>query len=63
MEKVNEMDIIGVSDAARLLNVSESSVRYWVKTGRLPALRTPSGHRLFMRADVEALAQTRGARK
>ena len=57
------MDIIGVSDAARLLNVSESSVRYWVKTGKLPALRTPSGHRLFIRADVEALVNSRGARE
>ena len=57
------MDILGVSDAARLLGVSESSVRYWHRTGKLPALRTPAGHRLFLRADIEALVKERACRR
>ena len=49
---------IGVSEAARLLRISEPSVRYWHKTGRLrAAFRTPTGQRFFWREEVEALAR------
>ena len=56
------MNVISVSDAARILGTSESSVRYWQKTGKLPAFRTPRGQRIFLRSDVEALARARGAK-
>lgn len=56
------MDVISVSDAARILQASESSVRYWTKTGQLPAMFTPRGQRLYLRCDVEALARKRADR-
>ena len=56
------MDIVSVSDAARILRTSESSVRYWMATGKLAGFKTPRGQRLFLLADVEALAQARGRR-
>ena len=50
---------LGVSDTARLLRVSESAVRAMEKAGKLQALRTSSGHRIFDRAVVERIAAER----
>jgi excisionase family DNA binding protein len=49
------------SEAARLLRISESSVRALERAGRLPAQRTESGQRIFSRADVERVAAQRAA--
>jgi excisionase family DNA binding protein len=47
-----------VGEAAKILQLSESMVRYLDRTGQLPAKRI--GHvRVFERADVEALAEER----
>jgi excisionase family DNA binding protein len=49
-----------VSQAARLLDTSESTVRYMARRGQLPCTRVgTAGPRLFSRADVEALADAR----
>jgi excisionase family DNA binding protein len=52
-------DLMTPSDAARVLGLSADSVRVLGDTGRLPALRTVSGRRLFRRGDVEHLAAER----
>ena len=52
-------DLMTPSDAARILGLSADSVRVLGDTGRLPALRTVSGRRLFRRGDVERLAADR----
>jgi excisionase family DNA binding protein len=44
-----------ISEAAALLGVSVKTVRRWEDKGYLSAVRTPSGHRRFRRAEVEAL--------
>jgi predicted site-specific integrase-resolvase len=41
---------------AKLCGVTPSTVRFWERTGRIPALRTENGVRLFSREDVERLA-------
>jgi excisionase family DNA binding protein len=51
------------SDVARLLSVSSDTVRLWERLGRLPALKTAGGTRLFDRRDVEQLAREREARR
>ena len=50
------------NEAAQLLGVSPETVRQWERTGRLPAMKTLGGVRLFNRCDVERLAQSRGAK-
>ncbi|MBV9958343.1 MAG: helix-turn-helix domain-containing protein, partial [Acidobacteria bacterium] len=40
------------SEAARLLGVSEASVKRWADSGLLPALKTAGGHRRFRPEDV-----------
>lgn len=57
------MDLLCTSDAARLLGVSPDMVRYYARTGRLPASRTPGGVRFFRREDVEAFGQARSWRR
>lgn len=50
-------DPIFTSAAAQLLCVSEATVRLWERNGRLSAVRTHRGVRLFERAEIEALAE------
>jgi excisionase family DNA binding protein len=51
------------NEAARVLGVSPQTVRVLERTGRLPALRTEGGVRLFDRRDVERLAREREERR
>jgi excisionase family DNA binding protein len=52
-------DLLTPSDAARVLGLSADSVRVLSDSGRLPAMRTISGRRLFRRMDVDRLALQR----
>jgi DNA-binding transcriptional MerR regulator len=51
-----------VSTAARVLRVSEASVKAFERRGLLPATRTESGVRLFAPRDVQRLATDRANR-
>lgn len=53
-------DLMTSTDAARVLALSADMVRVLARNGKLPvAGRTIGGVRLFRRADVEQLAETR----
>jgi excisionase family DNA binding protein len=52
-------DLMTVADAAEILGLSVDMVRLLERSGRLPALRTTRGIRLFRRADVDRLAEER----
>jgi excisionase family DNA binding protein len=43
--------------AARYCGVSPYTVRNWVNSGRLPAFRTPGGHRRIRRPDLDAFLE------
>jgi excisionase family DNA binding protein len=60
--RMPELDLLSVGDAAAILGLSPDMVRVLHRQGRLPALRTPGGMRLFLRTDVEKLAREREAR-
>lgn len=55
-------DFLTVSDAAAICAVAAATIRQWEAAGKIPALRTAGGMRLFKRADVEQIASTRAAR-
>jgi excisionase family DNA binding protein len=57
------LDLLTVGDAAAILGLSPDMVRVLHRQGRLPALRTPGGYRLFKRRDVERLALERSRSK
>lgn len=50
------MRTVGVAEAARLLEVSEQTVRNWSDSGLLETERTPKGHRRFTTEAIEELS-------
>jgi DNA-binding transcriptional MerR regulator len=60
MQKQSDEMLTG--EVARLAEVVPATVRLWEKQGKLAAVRTTSGVRLFNRADVEAIIRSRKAR-
>src|SRR5690625_4739469 len=48
------MPTFQISEASELLGVSADTVRRWVDSGRLPATRSASGHRLLDGTDLAA---------
>jgi excisionase family DNA binding protein len=56
-------ELLTPADAARILGVVPATVRQLALKGRLPALRTASGMRLFRREDVEQLREARAAKR
>ncbi|MDO8136765.1 MAG: helix-turn-helix domain-containing protein [Candidatus Brocadiales bacterium] len=47
--------MLKVSEVARLLSVSEYTVRRWTREKLLTVFRTPTGRWLYKREDVEKL--------
>jgi len=59
---VSEIErLLSPSQAARRACVSDQTVKYWIRTGRLPALRTAIGH-LVNPDDLDAYARERAMR-
>ena len=52
-------DLLLTGEAARVLDVSVDTIQLWERIGRLPAVKTTTGVRLFDRRDVERLARER----
>jgi excisionase family DNA binding protein len=50
-------DIMLTAEVARFLGKSSETVRLYERRGKLPAMRTAGGVRLFKRADVLQLAE------
>jgi excisionase family DNA binding protein len=49
------IDLLTPSDVAAVLFVDPKTVTRWATAGKLPAVRTPGGHRRFLRSDVMSL--------
>ena len=50
-----DQPFLSIPETAKVLDVSQSSVHRWVKSGRLKAIRLPSGRRKIRRAEVDAI--------
>jgi excisionase family DNA binding protein len=48
-------DLMTPQEVASAFGVSNKTVRLWAESGRLESLRTPRGHRRFVRGQVERL--------
>lgn len=53
-------ELLTTSTAARILAIAPDTVRLWERKGKLHAIRTASGVRLFDRSEIEMLAEQRG---
>lgn len=51
---------LSLQQAAQLLGVHPATVRAWADEGKIPARRTPGGHRRFRKADLTQYAETQG---
>ncbi len=51
-----------LSEASRILGVHPATIRQWSDEGKLPAFRTPGGHRRFAREDIDRMLQVRPIR-
>jgi DNA-binding transcriptional MerR regulator len=52
MRKLSEY--VKVAEAARILVVSQNTLRAWAEAGKIPMRRNPAnGYRLFLRRDLE----------
>ena len=58
-----EQYTITVSEAGRIINKSAETVRAYERAGRLPAIKTARGMRLFRESDVRALARQQNEKK
>ena len=56
---MQDVELLTVSHAARALQVAANTLRLWERQGKLPALRTTSGVRLFDRRDIDRLIAER----
>ena len=56
-------ELFTASAAARFLGRSAESIRAYERAGKLPAIRTTTGVRLFRRDDLERLARQLGIRQ
>jgi excisionase family DNA binding protein len=50
-------DLLTPKEVGEWLRVHASTVTRWAKEGLLPSIRTPGGHRRYLRAVVEAIAR------
>jgi len=48
-------DLLTPAEVAALVFVDPKTVSRWAKAGKIPATRTPGGHRRFRRSDVQPL--------
>lgn len=47
--------LLAIGKAAELLNVSVKTLRRWSNAGKIPFIKTPTGHRRYRLEDIESL--------
>lgn len=52
---MTEEPLVTISEASRVLGVSNAALRQWTDEGRIKAFITPGGHRRYARADLKKL--------
>lgn len=54
MTKAKVSEYVKVAEAARILGVSQGTVRVWAETGKIPMYKNPAnGYRLFKQMELE----------
>jgi excisionase family DNA binding protein len=52
MKRLNEY--VKVAEAAKILGISQNTLRTWAESGKIPVRRNPAnGYRLFLRRDLD----------
>jgi excisionase family DNA binding protein len=54
MTKAKVSEYVKVAEAARILGVSQGTVRVWAEAGKIPMHKNPAnGYRLFLREELD----------
>jgi len=53
------MRILSPAEAARAAGVAVQTLKWWTDTGRLPAMRTPTGRRVIVESDLRDYLRAR----
>jgi predicted site-specific integrase-resolvase len=53
---MKQSEYLSVTGAARILNKSENTIRLWERQGKIAALKTETGKRIFRRIEIERIA-------
>jgi len=53
----NDLQLLKISDAAKVLGVSSSTLRRWEKQGFIQSIRTKGGHRRYIASDLRRIYQ------
>ncbi|MBI2843046.1 MAG: MerR family transcriptional regulator [Armatimonadetes bacterium] len=56
---MKELEILGMSEAARRLRVHPFTLRRWCEAGKVYPMRDSTGRRLFLGSDIAKLVQER----
>jgi predicted site-specific integrase-resolvase len=54
-------EILMPAQAARIFGCSTKTLWRWARRGLIPSIILPSGHRRFVRSELEAIVSRRGA--
>lgn len=57
------VELLGMSEAARRLQVHPFTLRRWSESGKVKPKRDSAGRRIFMAKDIDKLAQERAAQQ
>src|SRR5262245_26001770 len=57
----NEPEWLTLGQAARFLGVAQSTIRKWTDQQRVPAFKTPGGHRRYRRVDLQRFLERSAA--
>lgn len=50
---MDEQDLISIGEAASIMDVSIDTLRRWDKSGKLKSTKSPGGHRLYSKLQIE----------
>jgi excisionase family DNA binding protein len=56
----DDSEWLTLGQAARFLGVAQSTIRKWTDAQRIPAFKTPGGHRRYRRTDLETFLARSG---
>src|SRR5919201_3132626 len=59
-DRGGDLDWFTLGQAAKYLGVAQSTIRKWTDSGRVPAFKTPGGHRRYRRRDLDAFLEHSG---
>lgn len=60
MNHPRSQDVLSTREVARLLRVSEATIKRWADDGLLSCFKTPGGHRKFRLEDINVFRSSRG---